>query len=55
MKIAAWNVRGLGDTIKKVEAWSLVREHSIKLIGLIEAKLNKEQCRRLADYFFCTA
>ena len=38
MRIATWNVRGLGSENKKRMVKNLIREESIELIGLVETK-----------------
>jgi len=41
MKIAVWNIRGLGSSSKKRMLRSLVREEGIGIIGLVESKHNE--------------
>jgi len=41
MKIAVWNIRGIGSSSKKNMIRSLIREKAIDIIGLVESKHNE--------------
>jgi len=41
MKIAVWNIRGIGSSSKKRIIRSLIREEGIDIIGLVESKHNE--------------
>jgi len=41
MKIASWNVRGLGAEGKKIMIKSIIKEELLDLIGLVETKHNE--------------
>ena len=41
MKIAVWNIRGIGSSSKKNMIRSLIREKAIDIIALVESKQNE--------------
>lgn len=52
MKIASWNVRGLNSVPTQKGVRSLVKEHNIDIIGLLETKLNDARLRNFVRFRF---
>lgn len=43
MKIASWNIRGFNKSLKHNGVRSLIQQHSIDLIGILETKINEDK------------
>lgn len=52
MIVTSWNIRGLNKSLKQNGVMSLVRKHSIDIIGIMETKLNIEGESRLLKSIF---
>ena len=51
MRSAVWNVRGVGSTCKKRMVKTLLKEESIKIIGLIETKHSNISAKDMEQYW----
>lgn len=43
MDFRAWNIRGLGDLVKKAEARSLVSSKKIRLFAILDTKIDESK------------
>ena len=47
IKLAAWNIRGLNDPLKKKEIRSFVRVHSIRVVCILETRVKSSNMDRI--------
>ncbi|GJY90171.1 zf-CCHC domain-containing protein [Tanacetum coccineum] len=52
IKIAAWNVKGLGSTLRHNEVKGFLRDNDIMFCGIIETQLRKKFVNRVCDTVF---
>ena len=51
-KITAWNIRGLGKSIKQIEVRKLIRNEKLCVCAILETHMKKERIQKIGDRVF---
>ena len=47
IKLASWNIRGMNDPLKQKELRSLVRDHSLSVVCILETRVRSHNSVRI--------